>query len=156
MPADYFGQNLRGRSFKGQDLTGADFSGADIRGANFTKAKLQGADFTGSKAGLKANWVILQLLVALVLSAIAVLTFIPAGLQVLWTFISFQNPASTEYSWISYIISLTIFSGILASIIRQGFTVETFSVIAVLISVALAIGLIVDVLVKIISILSIV
>ncbi|MBD2415336.1 hypothetical protein FACHB389_17845 [Nostoc calcicola FACHB-389] len=146
MPQDFSGQNLQGRSFKGQNLEGANFSGADIQGANFTNSTLKGADFTGSKAGLKANWVILQLLVALVLSAIGVLTFIPAGLQVLWTYISFQNPAS-KFSWISYIISLTIFIGVLASIIRQGFTVETFSVIAVLISVALAIGLIVDVLV---------
>lgn len=152
MPADYSGQNLRGRSFKGQNLEGADFSGADIRGTNFTNSTLKGTDFTGSKAGLKANWVILQLLVALVLSAIAVLTFIPAGIQVLWTYISSQNPAS-KFSWISYIISLAIFIGVLASIIRKGFTVETFSVIAVLISLSLAIGLIADVLVNLVPIL---
>jgi Pentapeptide repeats (8 copies) len=151
MPADYSGQNLRGRSFRGQNLEGADFSGADIRGTNFTNSVLKGADFAGSKAGLKANWIILQLLVALVLSAIAVLTFIPAGLQVLWTLILFQSPAS-KFSWISYTISLAIFIGVLASIIRKGFTVETFSMIAILISVALAIGLIADVLVKLGSI----
>jgi hypothetical protein len=148
MPKDFSGQNLRGRSFKGQNLTGANFNSADIRGTNFTNSILKGADFTGSKAGLKANWVILKLVVALILSTITVLTFIPAGLQVLWTFISFQNPAS-KYSWVSYIISLAIFIGILASVFRQGFTVETFSMIAVLISAALAIGLIADVLVTI-------
>jgi Pentapeptide repeats (8 copies) len=145
MPQDFSGQNLRGRSFKGKNLEGANFSYADIRGADFTDALLQDADFRSSKAGLKKIWVILQLVVVLMLLAITLLTFTPAALLVILSSISSQNPAS-KYSWIPYIMSWAIFIGILVSIIRQGFTVETFSAIAVLISVVLGIGLIADIL----------
>jgi uncharacterized protein YjbI with pentapeptide repeats len=68
---DFRRANLRGQSFKKQNLAGADFSGADIRGANFAQAQLQGANFTRAVAGVQRRWVVGQLLLLLVIAALA-------------------------------------------------------------------------------------
>jgi uncharacterized protein YjbI with pentapeptide repeats len=71
MPADYSGQNLRGRSFKGQNLEGVDFSGADIRGVDFTGANLKGANFSHTTAGLQKRWATLLVLLSGTVAAIS-------------------------------------------------------------------------------------
>jgi uncharacterized protein YjbI with pentapeptide repeats len=71
MPADYSGQNLRGRNFKGKNLEGANFSGADIRSANFTGANLKGANFSHAKAGLQRRWATFLMVVSLAFSGLS-------------------------------------------------------------------------------------
>ena len=91
MPADYSGQNLRGRNFRGenlkganfksailkganfkkQDLTGADFSYADIRSADFSGANLKDANLSHTKAGLQRRWAISLVIFSLLLSIVS-------------------------------------------------------------------------------------
>ena len=67
---DFSGQDLRGRNFTGQNLTEANFSSADIRGAKFTNAVLKSANFTEAKAGLQRRWIVVQIVIAFLLSFI--------------------------------------------------------------------------------------
>lgn len=71
MSKNFYKKNLRGYSFRRQNLKNANFSKADIRGANFKGAILQGANFSNVKAGLKPNWELALLLIALLLSMIS-------------------------------------------------------------------------------------
>jgi uncharacterized protein YjbI with pentapeptide repeats len=128
MPADYSGQNLRGRSFKGQNLEGADFSGADIRGADFTganlnnaifskadirgvkfaKASLIAADFTEARAGLKKSWSALMIVGSLILFGFSGFSYSLAG-NLVALILNFNSLEETPFSWIKFLIVLPLF-----------------------------------------------
>jgi uncharacterized protein YjbI with pentapeptide repeats len=69
MAKDFTRRDLRGCSFRGQDLSAAVFHGSDLRGADFSGANLKDADLSASRTGMRRNWEIALLLVALALSA---------------------------------------------------------------------------------------
>lgn len=68
---DLSGESLRGMNLRGIDLSKADLSRTDIRGTNFADAKLVRTQFVEAKAGTQRRWLIPQLLIAFVLSALA-------------------------------------------------------------------------------------
>jgi hypothetical protein len=70
-PADYHGQNLRGKTFHGEKLDGANFTEADIRGADFSDASLVEADFTNARLGVTPFTASLILIGALAVSVLA-------------------------------------------------------------------------------------
>ncbi|MEO1403491.1 MAG: pentapeptide repeat-containing protein [Cyanobacteria bacterium J06635_1] len=133
---NFSGANLRGANFKGQDLSGADFSGADIRGANFTNAILQSACFKGATAGLQKRWVVGQWVLVAVISALAgVLEGLAGGVLALLLF-----DAATAADLIAGIVGCVVIVILLLAIARQGFTLQAFGTIAIVIAVGLAIA----------------
>ncbi len=68
---DFRGAVLRGCNFRGADLSGADFSGADIRSARFVETTLWGVDFSHARAGLQQRWILGQLLLVVLIAALA-------------------------------------------------------------------------------------
>ncbi|NJN59570.1 MAG: pentapeptide repeat-containing protein, partial [Leptolyngbyaceae cyanobacterium SL_5_9] len=131
---DFRRANLRGQSFKGQALSGADFSEADIRGANFAQAQLQGANFTRATAGVQRRWVVGQLLLLLVIAALA---GVLQGYFGYFIAIYFPRWWDSSYNWDYFTLDLVVtaayFITILATFIaiaRQGFTAKAASTIA--------------------------
>jgi len=133
---DFSGQNLRGRNFKGRDLAGADFSGADIRGARFTNANLRGANFTGAKAGLQKRWVILQAVIAFMLSAI--LNFISVLLTAVIVASLLTPDGIKQYTIFPGLAVLFIVIAVNFAIARQGLTTKAFGTIVLCVAVAVA------------------
>lgn len=110
---NFSGKNLRGHSFKHKDLTGADFSDADICGANFTRATLTGANFTGAKAGVQKRWLIVQLILCLLLSALSgVFIGYMSWWNVIYQFVTgtgdFYTPFYAVPSLFIYVVTLMI------------------------------------------------
>lgn len=134
---DFSGQNLRGRNFKGRDLAGADFSGADIRGARFTNANLRGANFTGAKAGLQKRWVILQAVIAFMLSAI--LNFISVLLTAVIVASLLTPDGIKQYTIFPGLAVLFIVIAVNFAIARQGLTTKAFGTIVLCVAVAVAV-----------------
>ncbi|MCY7273218.1 MAG: pentapeptide repeat-containing protein [Phormidesmis sp. CAN_BIN44] len=124
---DFSGQNLRGRNFEGRDLAGADFSGADIRGARFTNANLRGANFTKAKAGLQKRWVILQAVIAFMLSAI--LNFISVLLTAAIVASLLTPDGIKQYTIFPGLAVLFIVIAVYFAIARQGLTTKAFGTI---------------------------
>lgn len=112
MHQDFFGQNLRGRSFKGQNLEGANFSGTDIKSADFTGANLNGANFTSAKAGLQKRWAIFLVCVSWVLSGISGFFSAFTGLFITFIFDS-PHPLNQVVGWTSLIVVIVLFIVIL-------------------------------------------
>ncbi len=131
--------NLRGQNFKGQDLSGADFSNADIRSANFSQANLTGANFTGAKAGLQKRWVILQLLIAIPLSA--AMDFVAVIFPATFT-AGFLTPSSIEeFTIFPGLLSLFTIAVVFFAIARQGCTTRALMTIALAVTLAGALAL---------------
>ncbi|MCC5632521.1 pentapeptide repeat-containing protein [Nostoc sphaeroides CHAB 2801] len=150
MPQDFSHQNLRGRSFKGQDLAEANFSYADIRSCDFRKTNLRQTKFIGAKAGVQKRWRIVQLIAALVLLVMSGLTCIFAGILVSFGYGSLYY-LSSDFSIIAVIITFTMLLLTQITIIRQGFTALTFSTIAIVIAIAVGVGLVTDIIGLILS-----
>ena len=137
---DFSGQNLQGRNFRGQDLTGANFSHADIRGANFSNAILKGADFTGAEAGLQKRWIVGQLLLIFLLSA---LTGVLQGYFSYFIAYYFPRWWASAYDWSGFVFDLTytvtyfiIIIATFAAIVRQGFTARALATIGIAVAFA--------------------
>jgi hypothetical protein len=71
LPADYHGQDLRGKTFHGEKLDGANFTEADVRGADFSNASLVEANFTNARLGVTPFTASLILVGALAVSVLA-------------------------------------------------------------------------------------
>jgi uncharacterized protein YjbI with pentapeptide repeats len=126
---DFRGANLRGQSFKGKDLSGADFSEADIQGTNFTNATLKSANFTGAKAGLQKRWLMGQLLISFLLSAL--LNFISIALNVSFAAYLFSPERLKEFSYVPGVFFLLAIGITFFEIARQGLTAREATTIAV-------------------------
>jgi uncharacterized protein YjbI with pentapeptide repeats len=138
MPADYSGQNLRGRSFKGQDLTGANFSGADIRSADFSGATLKGADFSGAKAGLRRRWRLFLIILILILVRVSEHMSGSIGSYISEIFSS--DVATVATGWIVLIAtSLFIIATIKKGIVSSLKVFSIFITLGMAISIALAV-----------------
>jgi uncharacterized protein YjbI with pentapeptide repeats len=121
---DFRRVNLRGQSFKRQDLSGADFSEADIRGANFSHANLQAAIFTGAKAGVQRRWLVVQQVIAFVISTLSGVLSVFTGVIVVGLLV-FPDSDGRVFL-IPGIGLLGLLGIILITIIRQGFTIQAF------------------------------
>ncbi|MBD2150089.1 pentapeptide repeat-containing protein [Pseudanabaena sp. FACHB-1277] len=133
---NFAGQNLRGRSFKGQHLSGADFSGADLRGADFTDAILRGANFSRVRAGVQKRWLMLQLILSWILSALAGFMSAYAGLFVA----VFLTPTNIKaYTFAPGTAAIFIIVAIFIAIIQQGFTAKSFGFVSVAATFSVAI-----------------
>jgi uncharacterized protein YjbI with pentapeptide repeats len=108
MPADYSGQNLRGRSFKGQDLQGADFSRADIRGADFTGANLRGVNFSHVEAGLQKRWAVFLVIVSWMLMGLSGFLLAFAGYLVARLLFQRENFFNVEYHIPGFIVTVVL------------------------------------------------
>ncbi|PSB16696.1 hypothetical protein C7B65_20855 [Phormidesmis priestleyi ULC007] len=129
-------KDFSGQHFKGQDLTGADFSDADIRGAKFTNAILRDANFTGAKAGLQKRWVILQAVIAFVLSVILnfISIFYTAGIVGY-----FLTPESrNQYTIFPGLSLLFMLIAVYFAIAHQGLTTKAFGTILICVVAAAA------------------
>ncbi|MCY7277135.1 MAG: pentapeptide repeat-containing protein, partial [Phormidesmis sp. CAN_BIN44] len=135
---DFPGQNPRGRNFKELDLTGAKFSGADIRGAKFTNKVLRGANFTGAKAGLQKRWVILQTVMAFLLSAIP--TFVSIFLAALLVSNLVQSETTDRYTIFLGLVALFALVAIYCAIACQGLTTKALRTIVLFVAVAGAVA----------------
>ncbi len=125
---DFRGANLRGQSFKGQDLSGADFSEADIRGTNFTHARLKEANFTNAKAGVQRHWLMVQLMLTFVLSAMAGALLAYQAIVITSLFLRL-NSGKAAYLTTDFLILVLIVVSFIA-IIREGFTFRVLLVLA--------------------------
>lgn len=137
MHQDFFGQNLRGRSFKGQNLEGANFSGTDIKSADFTGANLNGANFTGAKAGLQKRWAIFLVCVSWVLSGISGFFLAFTGLFIAFIFDS-PHPLNQVVGWTSLIVVIVLFIVILDQGLKSALAVTFALIVALAVAVALA------------------
>lgn len=125
---DFSSKNLRGCNFTGQDLRGADFSGADICGANFSKANLSGANFIGAKAGLQRRWMLIQLVIAFILSV--VLNFIVVLINAVFTASLFSKETIRDATIIPGILVIVLLLTVFAAIAVQGLTTRAIMTIA--------------------------
>ncbi|MBO3463274.1 pentapeptide repeat-containing protein [Aetokthonos hydrillicola Thurmond2011] len=119
MPADYSGQNLRGRNFRGKNLEGANFSSSDIRSADFSGANLRGANFSHAKAGLQRRWAILLVLVSWVLMGLAGFLAAFANALIALLVLMKQPNDQIAYQIVGWTVIVIIF-GFFFVIIRQG------------------------------------
>lgn len=129
---NFASQNLQGKSFKGKDLTGADFSGADIRSADFTNAILKGANFSKAKTGIQNRWIFLQLIVALLISAVSGLLEAFAGF---WIAVFFNPTSIKSYVVFLGISIILVLAVMIFAIVRQGFTAAAFVTVATAITI---------------------
>ena len=129
---NFAGQNLRGRSFKGQDLSGWNFSDEDLRGADFTDAILRGANFTKVKTGVQKRWLTFQVIIAIIISAIA--SFLVASTGI-WVALFFTPDNIKSFTIAPGIAMTIIFIAIFFAIVRQGFTAATFGTVAIAVAV---------------------
>ncbi|MDF5716287.1 MAG: pentapeptide repeat-containing protein [Rhizonema sp. NSF051] len=119
MPPDYFGQNLRGRSFRGQNLEGVNFIGADIRSADFSNAILKNANFSHARAGLQKRWATVLVVVSWVLMGLSGFLSALAGFLTAWLVFYSDKDEQVAYhiaGW-TLIVLLVIFFFVT---IRQG------------------------------------
>jgi uncharacterized protein YjbI with pentapeptide repeats len=136
---NFRGANLRGQSFKGKDLSGADFSEADVRGANFTNATLKNAKFIGAKAGIQKRWLIGQLLISFLISALV--NFASMFLNAVFVIYFFFNPEEIKQYTIFPGLFLLLAIGITFFVIaRQGLTSKAVKTIAFAVVIAAVAG----------------
>ncbi len=134
---DLHGQSFRGKDLSGADLSGADFSEADIRGTNFSNAVLQGANFTKAKAGVQKRWLVIQQIIAFVISALSGVLSAFSGALIAALFFS-DSGADRQAYLIAGIVVLGLLGVVFFAILRQGFTFRAFLTISGAVAFAFA------------------
>jgi uncharacterized protein YjbI with pentapeptide repeats len=129
----FAGRNLRGKSFREQNLSEEDFSGADLRGADFTDAILRGANFSKAKTGVRKRWLVFQLIISFVMSAMSGILASFAGLWIATFFSSINIPRFTIFPAVAMIVVMAV---MFFSIVRQGFTASAFATVVGIVAVA--------------------
>jgi uncharacterized protein YjbI with pentapeptide repeats len=134
---DFRGSILQGCNFRGADLSGADFSGADIRSARFVDTNLQKANFSHTKGGLQRRWIAVQLLLVVVIAALAgFLQGYSGGLIGYYFYLGFDDPDFLIAAIAGTVVIIVSFFAIAC----QGFTIRALGSIAVASAVAFVVA----------------
>ncbi|MEM6501257.1 MAG: pentapeptide repeat-containing protein [Cyanobacteria bacterium P01_C01_bin.89] len=136
--------DLRGADLRGCDLRGANLVGADIRSAKFGRrgkdgkaADLTGANLSQAQAGVLWQFVLLQLLIILVMSALSGFLSGFAGWYVEAVFNS--NVVLEQRIAVGAVLAI-VYPAIFLTIARQGFTAKAAGTIATAFAVAVAVA----------------
>ncbi|MEO0825822.1 MAG: pentapeptide repeat-containing protein [Cyanobacteria bacterium J06635_15] len=131
---DFRGTILRGCNFRGADLSGADLSGADIRSARFVDATLRGVKFCHVRAGLQRQWWVGQLILVIVIAAIAGILQGYAG-----ALIGFYFTTGDSTDLVAAIAGVIVIAVCFFAIARQGFTLKALGSVAFAAAFAVAV-----------------
>lgn len=140
---NFCGEALRGQSLKGQNLSGADFtdtdfSKADIRGVNFNNAILKNANFAEAKAGVEKQWLIIQLILSLLLSAL--LNFVVGYFNAVNLGTYFQPQVTNSLGGTPAVFVLFVIIGTFWAVVQQGLKIKAVRTIAITTLIAIITG----------------
>jgi uncharacterized protein YjbI with pentapeptide repeats len=129
MSQDFFGQNLRGRSFSGQNLEEANFSYADIRGTDFSNANLTRTNFSHAKAGLKSVWIVTLVIISFI---VIIITGFVSGTSGIVASNALSNEFITKYTLVPSVGIISIIVVFFLCTIYYGVTVAIVNLVWIL------------------------